>query len=66
MEVTKCDRCGAYVDKYVGDMPTLVYSDSQNAYMHGDRVTKNICYNCYAELKRWLNVEEENDGNKDN
>lgn len=64
MEVTKCDRCGAYVDKFAGEMPTLIYSYSHEKYMQGDRVTKELCYNCYAELERWLDAnEEESDEN---
>lgn len=66
MEVTKCDRCGAYVDKCAGEMPMLIYSYSGEKYMAGDRVVKNICYNCYAELEKWLDVDEEDkDANND-
>ena len=59
MEVTKCDRCECYVDKRVEMMPILIYSYSQAKYLQGERVTKNICYNCYAELEKWLDIDEE-------
>ena len=63
MEVTKCDICGAYVDKHAGEMPILIYSYSCERYRQGDGVIKNICYNCYAELERWLDIDkEENNG----
>ena len=63
MEVTKCDRCGAYVDKYAEEMPTIMYSYSRVKFMEGDRVSTNICYNCYADLERWFSDKEEKDEN---
>ena len=54
MEVTKCDRCGCYVDKNSEYMPTLMYSNSYKQYRQGDRVCKNICYECYSRFLDWV------------
>lgn len=54
MEVTKCDRCGSYVDKRAGEIPTIIYSGSYNQYKRGDLTCKNICYECYNRFLDWV------------
>lgn len=61
MNVCKCDRCGAYVDK--NDIPIIHgYLNPENTKFSGESSYKDIrmqlCYECYDKLLRFLKRDE--------
>lgn len=64
MEVTKCDRCGVYVDKSPSNMPVIAYRYRKNDVYeeNGSTVKKSLCYECYNKFLNWIgNNKEESD-----
>ena len=59
MKVTKCDICGAYVDKDPDEMPAIRYGNIANNNWKSKFITP--CYNCYAKFLKMVepNKEEE-------
>ena len=57
MKVTKCDICGAYVDKAPDEMPVIQYSYCRSAY-HSARDIQP-CYECYSKFLDEFGLKEE-------
>ena len=58
MTVCKCDRCGAYVDKDIipvirGKFDPITIRDCKQDFK------KDLCYNCYSDLLKFLEPKEE-------
>ena len=58
MEVTKCDRCGAYVDKSPYYMPVIAYRYRKDA-SNSSTVNKSLCYECYNKFRNWIGDNKE-------
>jgi hypothetical protein len=54
MEVTKCDRCGEYVDKPSDMLPRVSYRKD----CHSGAMVKaaSLCPGCYESFHRWLDA----------
>lgn len=62
MNVCKCDRCGAYVDKT--DIPVIRgYFNPESTEFSGkgfpEDVRMQLCYECYDKLLRFLKGDED-------
>lgn len=58
MIVRKCDRCGAYVDREF--IPKICASFTPNTFVTSSKDIKmDLCYECYAELEKFLKIDKE-------
>lgn len=57
MKVTKCDICGAYVDKTPDEMPAIMYGSVKEDWFQSKQITP--CYNCYAKFLKEFGLKEE-------
>ncbi len=51
--VTKCDRCGKYVDRLPESCPFISYKKDANSM--SKRYTKSLCLECYESFLKWAN-----------
>lgn len=51
--VTKCDRCGKYVDRLPESCPFISYE--KNVDCTSKRYTMSLCPGCYESLLNWVN-----------
>ena len=57
MIVSKCDRCGVYIDKdIIPKIRGAIYPDA--IAPNKEDIKMDICYECYYELRRFLKLEE--------
>lgn len=52
--VTKCDRCGKYVDRLPESCPFIAYKKNADDYT-SIRYTMNLCPECYKSFLNWAN-----------
>ena len=63
MEVTKCDRCGEYVDKPSDMLPRVSYRKDCHS---GSRVKSvSLCNGCYENFNVWLKPFGQDGGTED-
>lgn len=60
MDVTKCDRCGKYIDKPSTMVPHVAYKKDLSCNRSPETVS--ICNGCYESFQRWLNALQKPEG----
>lgn len=50
--VTKCDRCGQYIDKLPESLPFISYKKSSDCT--SKRYTMSLCPECYKYFLEWV------------
>jgi hypothetical protein len=68
MEVTKCDRCGKYIDKPESEMPVIIYRfrDSDKYLIDNNTEKRHLCFVCYDEFFNWIEPLKKEEKNADN